>query len=800
MRWLRLLIVLSLFGGVARAEPPVDEDALPPGAIARLGSRQRRWRDTFAHAFVDQGRTLVTVHAGPVLHYRDLASVRLLRVRRLGDFTPDAAALSSDGRVLAVAHGGAISVWDVPGEKRVRELEVNPNDPRGREPFLTRLTADGAAVLTAVEGRVVVHDVRSGVGRVLCQQSAPIHTLAVVLGGRGVLIGDADQVRCLDLASGEVQWARKGSVGKDQTNVLPGGRMAWLPIRSPRLDPGLYDLDTGWPAEAQPQDARSFKCASPDGRTVCVKEPDGFALRELYNGRLLAELPDMRDPLGFAPDSRSILGRDVHYCLQRWDAATGKPLFPELPAPAHLDVNLLAFGRDGRSLISGCEDGGLFRRWDLATRRPKKVLEIRDATFLHTFALLADGQRLVHKGRSSDLELWYLDEAKLLVSIDAPKPFGYQRLQAQLSADGRTLFALFPVWDGSVSYAMQAWDVKSGETRLERSEPRLGGPLAFSADASLFASAMSGVHDTATGRLRSPLPLDGLTIQRLLFAPDQMRLAALFAPAHAGNGGVALCETATGRLIRRLPTAAAGPVAFSPDGRLLITASVEAVQVWDTFTGRELNRWVIPDAPRGQPVANVLAVSPDGKTLASGHADGTMLLWPLPPPNSTPRAGAPELWADLTADDTSRAWIAAARLVELPADTVSLLRERLTPAAPPPARRVQALVDDLASESFASRETAEKELAHHLDLIDGPLRKALGASRSPEQTRRLRQLLDAPLTLTGPERVRRWRALMVLEQLGTPEAKALLERVASGPGDAIETEAAKSALKRMGSP
>src|SRR5438552_17296513 len=110
----------------------------------------------------------------------------------------------------------------------------------------------------------------------------------------------------------------------------------------------------------------------------------------MFSGRLLAELPDLRDPLGFAPDGRSLLGRDVNYCLQRWDAGTGKALFPELQAPAHLDVNLLAFRHNGRSLVSGCEDGGMFRQWDLATRRPKKLLQIRDASFLHTFALLPD--------------------------------------------------------------------------------------------------------------------------------------------------------------------------------------------------------------------------------------------------------------------------------------------------------------------------------------------------------------------------------------------------------------------------
>jgi WD40 repeat protein len=800
MRGLRVTIAALIVAGVARAEPPVDEDALPDGATARLGSRQRRWRDTFAHAFVDDGRTLLTVHAGPLLQYRDLATGRLIRVRKLGDFTPDAAALSADGKVLSIARGGALEIWDVPGERRLREFAINPNDARGREPYLVRLTGDGSAALTADGGRVAVHDVKTGASRVLLQQAEAVHTLAIVLGGRGVLIGDPGQVRCVDFASGEVQWVRKGRFEKDQTNVLPGGRLAWLPIRSPKLEPGLYDLDTGWPADAQPHDdARSFKCASPDGRTGCVKEPDGFALRELFNGKLLAELPELRDPLGFAPDGRSLLGRDRHYCLQRWDAGTGRPLFPDLPAPAHLDVNLLAFRPDG-ALVSGCEEGGLFRQWDPATRRPKNLLQIRDGKILHTFALLADGRRLVHRDRSSELDFWDLDEAKLLISIDAPKPFGYRRMEVQASGDRRTLYSLFPVWNGGVSFALQAWDVKTGETRLERLEPRLAGALALSPDASRFASAMSGVHDTATGRLLSGLPVDGLTIQRLLFAPDQARLAAAFAPAHAASGGVALCETATGRLVRRLPTAATGPMAFSPDGRRLVTASAEALQVWDSFSGRELKRWAIPDAARGQPMANVLAISLDAKTLASGHTDGTILLWPLPAREPTRRLSAAErdkAWGDLAAADAKDAWLAAARLADSPTDALSLLGERLTPAVAPSPERVQALIGGLAASSFARRDSAEKELAQSVDLIEELLRKSLTASRSPEQASRLRQLLDGPRTLTSPERVRRWRALAVLEQIGSPEAKRLLELVANGPAGSIESDAAKSGLQRL---
>jgi WD40 repeat protein len=66
-------------------------------------------------------------------------------------------------------------------------------------------------------------------------------------------------------------------------------------------------------------------------------------------------------------------------------------------------------------------------------------------------------------------------------------------------------------------------------------------------------------------------------------------------------------------------------IAFSPDGKLLATASGtpgrRTAQVWDAATGAEL--WAI-DSPVN--VFNV-AFSPDGKTLATGNFDGRVELW-----------------------------------------------------------------------------------------------------------------------------------------------------------------------------
>jgi dipeptidyl aminopeptidase/acylaminoacyl peptidase len=261
-----------------------------------------------------------------------------------------------------------------------------------------------------------------------------------------------------------------------------------------------------------------------------------------------------------------------------------------------------------------------------------------------------------------------------------------------------------------------------------------------------------------------------------------------------------LWELATAKEALSLPLVSPYRVAFSPNGRLLaVNAPLQEILVWDLAQGRELRRFKGFDAG-----VSSLAFAPDSRRLVSGLADSTLLIWNVGAPATPPtdKLGAEALakaWDDLAGSDTPRAFRARWALASVPDATLALFQKDLKPAQPADQGRLQKLVDDLESQQFSVRSTANKELEELGDLAAGALRQALTKNPSLELRRRTQALLDKLRgPVTRPELLRAVRAAAVLEDIASPAARKLLATLADGAPEARLTQETQAALQRLG--
>jgi WD domain, G-beta repeat len=272
-----------------------------------------------------------------------------------------------------------------------------------------------------------------------------------------------------------------------------------------------------------------------------------------------------------------------------------------------------------------------------------------------------------------------------------------------------------------------------------------------------------------------------------------------------------LIDPLTSRLRRTFAAAPVKPgvefryltaLALSPDGRSLYVAdSAGVVLVYEIATGR-----VRREISGHRALITGLAVANDGRRLLTASLDATALVWDLSPaavvarpaPMPTPAELATR-WTELSAADAAAAYRAMAVFAAAPAETTTFLAAKMSPAAAAPdSAALDRLVADLGNEKFPVREKASADLDKLGESAVRGLRDRLANVTSAEARARIVRLLDKhdPPEAT-PNRLQSNRALELLEGLGTPEAKALLTKLAAGAPEARLTREAKMCLSRL---
>jgi hypothetical protein len=283
---------------------------------------------------------------------------------------------------------------------------------------------------------------------------------------------------------------------------------------------------------------------------------------------------------------------------------------------------------------------------------------------------------------------------------------------------------------------------------------------------------------------------------------------ALFAGILAGGGApndrlkdrIVLYVARTGKVVRRWGDSGKAArlgehLTFSPDGRLLATSDGAVTHLWEVATGKEIRSF---RGHRGDILS--LAFAADGRRLATGSIDTTVLLWDLasPPAGGREDKALATWWNDLADADPVRAYAAVWRLAGVPEKSVPLLRRHLKPVAEDDVEEIRQAVADLDSESFAVRAKASGRLRELGLSAELALRQELEKKVSLEVRRRIEQVLgEIRGRPANGESLRLLRALAVLEYAGMSEARRLLRELADGAAGAWLTREARAACARL---
>jgi WD40 repeat protein/class 3 adenylate cyclase/energy-coupling factor transporter ATP-binding protein EcfA2 len=581
-----------------------------------LGSDQRGWSGL---DFSPDGRTLALAGGDGRVELWDVAAGKELR--ELADpaatsFPEPALAtvvFSPDGSVVAAGglEANHVTLWDA-GTGRVLGRPITTNPPGTGGAHSISFSPDSKRIAVPGDtGTVGIWGVPTGrrVGRPLVTGDAAIQAAIFADDGRTLIASDdSGAVSTLDVGTGRLIGSPL-SVGDQVADAL--------------------DL-------------------SPDGRLLAASSFDGSVfVWDRQTGTVLgtplqADTSPVGD-VGFSPDGRALVTSHLRSAVV-WDLSGGHVLGAPLGEPTDVTTNV-AFSADGRWLVAGQLDGDTVV-YDATTHRVARRIDgetVVSALAVHPDAKLVAIGTIDGQVRLVDIETGAAMGSPLDVGSAAVWQVAFSPDGRLLAVD------VDPNGAGEEFFAqqrqgeIQLWNVETRRRVGRAIVPGAGSvfSVAFSPDGALLATGGGGrleLWDVASQDRRGTLMRvvdDG--VLSVAFDPTGRLVAAggAIGPVHVrrvddGSPAFPPLSAHTGYVTG---------TAFDPAGSLLATTSLFGdTRIWDPATGLPYGDELVSPVPESLEATVDLAAlplrnafSPDGRLLATAGVEARAMLWEVDP-------------------------------------------------------------------------------------------------------------------------------------------------------------------------
>ena len=535
----------------------------------------------------------------------DADSGKEIRLLQKHGYEVHSVAFSPNGKMLASSGSDGIHLWEPYTGQHLSTLKDS-----ARSGIKDLVFFSDGRTLVSTRGKIIRFwdVVNKTVSKTLTGHTREILSLAVSPNGKTIVSGSS--------IIGE----------KPQSNAL-----RWWDVETGRMLFSSINVDSAVTALAFSPNGKILACAN----SLNMSENRNIYLFDGVSGELLRTLPELHGKtisLAFSPDGKTLASTGWDRTIRLWDPHTGHHIHTFRGY-----VGWLSFLPDGKTLVSG--GAGVIRFWDASTKQQRFSISghwdsIGALTFspdsktlisggyenprIHEWHL-STGQLTSTLTLSSDMEQILAFNAKrgLFASINSdqsPSKIHIRDIDTgQLHASTDYQF-LLPLISGTSPLAFS----HDGETIIVLNEQEIDGKKVLEFWDSWFHSVKFKFvpHKNEIFKYSTRA-----NVTALASSPDNTLLAT------AVGGRVALWEFGTDELILSYPEfdrLTCYALAFSNDSKILAIGDWSDIRLIEVDTGN-----LITTLSKHNRAVKALAFSSNGKILASGSEDGTILIWDL---------------------------------------------------------------------------------------------------------------------------------------------------------------------------